>query len=65
MEYKSIPKYLSDSIEIVQKRAPKSIYPGYTYEEILKSVKLPTLSTRRNDLGKKYFNGIKQSKQAN
>ena len=58
----NLPKYWSDSIETVQKRALKSIYPGCTYEEILKTVKLPTLSTRRDDLCKKYFNGMKQNK---
>ena len=58
----NLTKYLSDSIETVQKRALKSIYPAYTYEEILKTVKLPTLSTRRDDLCKKYFNGMKPSK---
>ena len=35
----NLPKYWSDSIETVQKRALKSIYPGYTYEEILKTHK--------------------------
>ena len=45
---------------MVQKGALKVIYPGCSYDEILKTVKLPTLSARRNDLCKKYFNEIKQ-----
>ena len=40
--------YLSDNIEMVQKRALKIIYPGVSYTEILHSVKIPTLLTRRS-----------------
>ena len=44
----NLPKYLSDYIEIIQKRCLKSIFPGFTYEDILQMVKLPTLHVRRS-----------------
>ena len=55
----SIPQYLSDKIEMVQKRALRSIYPGAHYQDILKFVNLSTLQERRILLCKKYFEKIK------
>ena len=57
----NLPVYLSEYIEMVQKRALKSIYPGSTYVEVLVKVNLPTLSARRKELCKKYFNEMKKS----
>ena len=31
----NLPKYLSDNIEIIKKRCLKTIFPGFTYEDIL------------------------------
>ena len=46
----NLPKYLSDNIEIIQKRCLKTIFPGYQYENILQMVNLPTLHRRRDEL---------------
>ncbi len=53
-----LPKYLSDSIEHIQKRALRCIYPGRSYEDILKDLHIPTLHDRRDLLCEKYFNVI-------
>ena len=34
----NLPKYISDNIEIIQKRCLKTIFPGYQYEYILQMV---------------------------
>ena len=39
----NLPKYLSDSIEIIQTRCLKTICPGYPCKNILQMVNLPTL----------------------
>ena len=57
----SLPVYLSDNIEIVQKRALRSIYPGISYNAILQNIKLPTLAARRKELCLIYFNNMKRS----
>ena len=31
----NLPKCVSDNIEIIQKRCLKTIFPGFTYEDIL------------------------------
>ena len=36
----NLPKYLSDNIEIIQKRCLKTIFPGFQYENILQMVNL-------------------------
>ena len=41
MCHTNLPKYLSDNIEIIQKRCLKTIFPGYQYENILQMVNLP------------------------
>ncbi len=56
-----LPGYLSDSIEIVQKRALKSIYPDLSCNVILQRVELPTLAVRRDELCRTYFNRLKRS----
>ena len=49
-------RHPTESIETVQKRALKSIYPGNEHADILCLTKLPCLKERRDDsLCKKYF----------
>ena len=54
----NLPKYISDSIELIQNRALKSIFPGMSYNDILNDTGLRTLKERRNVLCMKYFAGI-------
>ena len=56
-----LPKYLSDDIEVIQKRALKSIFPGLSYVTILDMVKLPKLLDRREELCRKYFTNMQMS----
>ena len=51
----NLPKYLSDNIEIIQKRCLKTIFPGYQYENILQMVNPPTLHRRRDELCRAYI----------
>ena len=37
----NLPKYLSDDVEMVQKKIMKSIYPGMSYIDILKARSSP------------------------
>ncbi len=57
----TIPKYLSDSIELIQTRALKSIFPGKIYTDILNDIGLRTLRERRYVLCMKYFTEIQGS----
>ena len=43
----NLPKYLSDNIELIQKRCMKTIFPGCSYDYILEMTNLPTLHDRR------------------
>ncbi len=54
-----LPKYLSDGLEMIQKRALRSIYPGYHYEDILRVTGLQTLAQRRDQFCQEYFNKLK------
>ena len=58
--HSGLPRYLSDSIEMVQKRAVSCIYPGEPYNEILERTNLPTLAERRSKIRKEYFSKIKK-----
>ena len=49
----NLPQYLSDSIEVIQKRALKCIFPGLGYAEILRRVNLDTLNVRRDSICQK------------
>ena len=40
----NLPQYLSDNIEVIQKRILKCIFPGLGYTEILRRVNLDTLN---------------------
>ena len=55
----NLPQYLSDNIEVIQKRALKCIFPGLGYAEILRRVNLDTLNVRRESICQKYFDKIK------
>ena len=50
-----LPIYLSDNIEMIQKRAVREIFPGMSYDDILAHINLSTLKDRRDYLCKKYF----------
>ena len=54
----NLPTYLSDSIELIQTRALKSIFPGKSYNDILNDIGLRTLIGRREVLCMKYFTEI-------
>ena len=55
----NLPQYLSDNIEVIQKRALKCIFPGLGYAEILRRVNLDTLNVRRESICQTYFDKIK------
>ena len=56
--HNGLPKYLSDDLERLQKRALRIIYPFTTYPEALAASNLTTLYDRRNALTTKLFNEI-------
>ncbi len=51
----NLNKHLTESIETVQKRALKCIYPGNEYADMLCLTNLPCLKERRDSLCKKIF----------
>ena len=55
MWHTNLPIYLSDNIEMIQKRAVRAIFPGMSYIDILNHINLNTLKERRDYLCKKYF----------
>ena len=55
----SLPKYLSDAIEMIQKRVLRSIHPGLHNDDILVLVGLQSLKMRRDNICKSYFNRLK------
>ena len=57
----NLPKYPSDSIELIKNRALKSIFPGNSYNDILNDTGLITLKERRYVLCMKYFSEIQES----
>ena len=56
-----LPLYLSEAIEMIQKRALRSICPGMHYNDILMLLKLPRLKERRDGLCKTYFARLKSN----
>ncbi len=56
----NLPGYLSDSIEVVQQGALRTIYPGVSYSEAMEKSSMQTLFDRREELCKKYFTGLKR-----
>ena len=55
----SLPKYLSNKLESIQKRALRVAFPGQPYEDILQRTGLTTLHKRRDKLCLDYFSKIK------
>ena len=53
--------YLSDNIELIQKRCMKTIFPGCSYDAILEMTNLPTLHDKRTTLCRAYFNKMNRS----
>ena len=60
--HSSLPKYLSDEVERIEKRALKIIFPDCSYSEALKRADLPALYARRVFLSNKLFNSISSSR---
>ena len=54
----SIPSFLSEDLEMVQKRALKIILPTKSYNDILDYFNLQTLSQRRDEMCTKLFTNI-------
>ena len=58
--WQAIPDYLSEAIEVVQKRSLKIIYPECdSYTDALNLADIPTLKSRRDLLCEKYMDKIK------
>ncbi len=60
----NLPVYLSDTIETVQKRAFRTIYPGISYSDAMEIANVPTLHQRRVNLCKDYFNRLKNKEHS-
>jgi hypothetical protein len=63
--HNSLPKYLSDDIERLQKRALRIIYPWMPYTDSLEESGLPRLFERRQLLTCKLFNEITRDQSHN
>ena len=51
----SLPMYISDHIETIQKRCLRTIFPGSSYDEARSISNLPTIFERRTKLCQSYF----------
>ena len=51
----SLPKYLSDKLERLQKRAFRIIFPDQHYKEALRNTNTPSLYDRKQELTTKYL----------
>ena len=60
--YNSLPKYLSDDLERLQKRALRIILPEKTYAAALESSGLATMHDRRQSLTERLFSDIVSNK---
>ena len=60
VRHMNLPKYVSNNIEIIKKRCLKAIFPGFTYENVLQMVSIPTLHDRRNAICKAYFGRMRR-----
>ena len=54
----SLPQYLSDEIERIQRRALRIIFPELTYSEAMDRANVVTLFQRRNNICARFFNRI-------
>ena len=59
--HRALPKYLSDDLESLQKRALRTIYPTLSYKEALTTSCLPKLYDRRELISKTLFDEIKDN----
>ena len=59
--HSSLPKYLEQSLESIQIRALRSIFPEHTYEEALLEARLPSLADRREELTLDFFTQIEDA----
>ena len=53
--HSSLPGYLSDSLEMIKKRALRIIFPGEEYSDTISKTGLETHAKRRHNLCKIYF----------
>ena len=53
--HSSLPSYLSDQVEHIQRRATKVICPSLSYSQSLTELALPTLFDRRESLCKSFY----------
>ena len=56
--HRSLPRYLSEDLELIQKHAMHIILPDYKYRDALKIAKIDTLYVRCESLSLKLFNEI-------
>ena len=61
MWHTNLPIYLSENIEMVEKRAMRAIFPEMGYVDILNHIGVCTLNERRDYLCKMYFTNIQSS----
>ena len=54
----SLPAYLMQELERIQKRAMQIIYPGIEYQYALELVNLPTVAKHHNDICRRTFESI-------
>ena len=59
--HSSLPAYLSDQIERVQKRVLRILFPAVSYSNALEEAGLKTLFNRRGDICSTLFNQIVES----
>ena len=57
MWHTNLPKYLSDNIELIHKRALQSIFPNKDYDDILHDIGMCTLREIRNVICEQYMQG--------
>ena len=59
--HNGLPKYLSEELEKIQRRALRIIFPDLGYQEALKECNIATLYQRRQLLTERLFNEIKDN----
>ena len=63
--HNSLPQYLSDDLEKLQKRAFRIIFPDMHYKDVLKTKNILSLNDRRQKLTTKLFNEIASNSHNN
>ena len=59
----SLPVYLAEELESIQKRAIRIIFPLRPYTEVLRETGLVTLSERRQTIVNGFFNDVVENNQ--